>query len=289
MRTATSLTASVIAISALVLASAPASAITSDYGVDIYMSAPTVQGTAVTGNLTSENFNTLTTGECPASIQLGTVSGNCNVETAGDYGGASADADDATPTSGGAGSNYMSTADPSMEIIIDLTEPAKYLGLWWSAGTDSNILELYNGDDRVASMTTSSIINLLQNSSVTSVGGGSYDSTDFFGNPRNNADSSEPFLFINLYGTGGASFDRIVLSGSGFEFDNISTSDLAQQPASGEVPIEFIPGENPPPAPAPAPGPTLPETGLDIGLMLGVGIAALVSGIFLTRRRWTTR
>ena len=122
---------------------------------------------------------------------------------------------------------------------------------------------------------------------MTSVGGATYASEDYFGNPRNNADLSEPFLFINLYATGGATFDRVVLSGSGFEFDNISTSDLAQTPASGEVPIEFIPGENPPPAPAP--GPALPETGLDIGLMLGVGIAALVSGIFLTRRRWTTR
>lgn len=174
-----------------------------------------------------------------------------------------------------------------MEITIDLTEPAKYLGLWWSAGTDSNVLELYNGDERVALMTTSSIITLLQNSSVTSIGGNAYDSSDYYGNPRNNADSSEPFLYINLYATGGAVFDRIVLSGGGFEFDNIATSDLAQTPASSQVPIEFIPGENPPPAPAP--GPTLPETGLDIGLLMGVGGTALVAGIFLTRRRWTTR
>jgi LPXTG-motif cell wall-anchored protein len=251
------------------------------------MSAPTVQGTAATGSLTSENFNTLPTGSCPASIQLGTVSGNCNVEVAGDYGGASAAADDPTPTTGGSGSNYMSTANPSMEITIDLTEPAKYLGLWWSAGTDANVLELYMGDERVASMTTSSIITLLENTSVTSIGGNTYDSEDYYGNPRNNNADWEPFLFLNLYATGGATFDRVVLSGSGFEFDNISTSDLAQTPASGEVPIEFIPGENPPPAPAP--GPTLPETGLDMGLLMGLGIAALVVGIFLTRRRWTTR
>lgn len=285
MRTTASITASVIAISALVLSSAPASAISTDYGVDIYMSAPTVQGTAATGSLTSENFNTLPTGSCPASIQLGAVSGNCNVEVAGDYGGASAAANVATPTTGGVGSNYMSTASPSQEVAIDLTAPAKYLGLWWSAGTNSNVLELYQGDERVASMTTSSIITLLQNSSVTAVGGSSYDSTDYFGNPRNNADPSEPFLFINLYATGGASFDRVVLSGGGFEFDNISTSALAQQPALGEVPIEFIPGENPPPAPSP----TLPETGLDMSLLLGVGAIALVAGILLVRRRGATR
>jgi LPXTG-motif cell wall-anchored protein len=285
MRTATSLTASVIAISALVLASAPASAISTEFGIDIYMSAPTVQGTAVTSDLTSEDFNSLTTGQCPATIQLGAVSGDCNVETAGDYGGASAAANNAAPTTGGVGSNYMSTANPSQEVAFDLTAPAKYLGLWWSAGTNSNNLELYKGDERVASMTTSSIITLLQNSSVTSVGGSNYDSTDYFGNPRNNADTSEPFLYINLYATGGASFDRVVLSGGGFEFDNITTSALAQQPASGEVPIEFIPGENPPPAPSP----TLPETGLDMSLLLGVGAIALVAGILLVRRRGATR
>jgi LPXTG-motif cell wall-anchored protein len=285
MRTATSLTASVIAISALVLASAPASAISTDFGIDIYMSAPTVQGTAVTGGLTSENFNSLTTGQCPATIQMGAVSGDCNVETAGDYGGASAAANDAAPTTGGVGSNYMSTANPSLEVAFDLTAPAKYLGLWWSAGTDSNVLELYLGDELVANISTSSIITLLDNSSVTTVGGGSYNSVDYFGNPRNNAASNEPFLFLSLYATGGASFDRVVLSGGGFEFDNLSVSGNAQQPASSEVPIEFIPGENAPPAPSP----TLPDTGLDMSLLLGAGAIALVAGILLVRRRGATR
>lgn len=60
---------------------------------------------------------------------------------------------------------------------------------------------------------------------------------------------------------------------------------LASVPTSGEVPIEFIPGENPPPAPSPE----LPQTGLDMGLLLGVGAMSLVAGVLLVRRRGATR
>lgn len=272
---------------ALVFASSPSTAITADYGVDIYMSAPTVQGTAITNSVTIETFNLHATGDtCPATIALGNVTGDCNVEAVGTYGGASADGDDPTPTTGGAGSNYASTGMPSQEITIDLTEPAKYLGMWWSAGSPSNVVELYSGDERVALMSTSTLMTLLETGSASSVGGTSVNTNDYYGNPRNNTlAAEEPFLYLNLYGTGGASFDRIVLSGGGFEFDNIAVSDLAQVPGNSEVGVEFIAGENEPPAVTPP----LAETGFDGQTVLGLGLIAVAAGAVALRRKSARR
>jgi hypothetical protein len=269
------------AAAALVFASSPSTAITADYGVDIYMSAPTVQGTAITTSVTIETFNSYTAdNSCPANIALGTITGDCNVEVFGTYGGASADGDDPTPTTGGSGSNYASTALPSQEITINLTEPAKYLGLWWSAGSPSNVVELYAGEDRVAYMSTASLITLLESGTAPSVGGSNVSTANYYGNPRDNSlASEEPFLYLNLYGTGGASFDRIVLSGGGFEFDNIAVSDLAQVPGNSEVGVQFIAGENEPPAAAP-----LADTGFNAQALVGLGLLAIAAGAVAIRR-----
>lgn len=270
-----------VAVAGLALIATPSVATTEDFGVDIYMSAPTVQGSAVAVGSTTETFNEASVGACPASIAIGTLSGDCTVSVAGTYGGASADADDPTPTTGGAGSNYASTANPSMEIVIDLTEPAKYLGLWWSAGSASNVVELFSEGERVAYMSTTTLMNLLASGTATSLGGTDYDTSDYNGNPRNNAlAAAEPFLYLNLYGTGGASFDQIVLSGGGFEFDNLVVSDLPQDPSEGEVSVEFIAGEN-----APADEEELADTGFDGSGLVGLALLATAAGAAIARRR----
>lgn len=271
----------IVAASALLVTPTMASAAPGDYGIDIYISAPTVQGTAVTTGLSTESFNLLSTGSCPSSIALGTIDGDCSVSSAGDYGGASANANDATPTTGGGGSNYANTSGPSNELTISLSEPATYLGFWWSAGTSSNEVELYSGDERVALMTTATLMTLLESASVSSIGGSSYPTDDYFGNPRNGGASGEPFLYLNLYGTGGATFDRVVLSGGGFEFDNIAVSDLSQSPANGEVPVQFVPGEN---APDPDDEPLANTGAADFGLM-AIGASIVLAGLMVRRRR----
>lgn len=271
------------AVAGLALIATPSAAVTEDFGVDIYMSAPQVQGTAITTGLTTEDFNVATVGACAASIAIGTLSGDCAVSAVGTYGGATAAANVATPTTGGAGSNYASTAAPSTTMTIDLTEPAKYLGLWWSAGSASNVVELYSAGERVAYMSTTTLMNLLNSGSATSVGGTAYDTDDYRGNPRNNTLApTEPFLYLNLYGTGGASFDQIVLSGGGFEFDNIAVSDLPQEPGAGEVGVEFIEGENAPPAEEEE---ELAATGFDASGLVGLGLVAAAAGAAIVRRR----
>jgi hypothetical protein len=271
------------AVAGLALIATPSAAVTEDFGVDIYMSAPTVQGTAITTGLTTEDFNAATVGACAASIAIGTLSGDCAVSAVGTYGGATAAANVATPTTGGAGSNYASTAAPSTAMTIDLTEPAKYLGLWWSAGSASNVVELYSEGERVAYMSTTTLMNLLNSGSATSVGGAAYDTDEYRGNPRNyTLAPTEPFLYLNLYGTGGASFDQIVLSGGGFEFDNIAVSDLPQEPGAGEVGVQFIEGENAPPAEEEE---ELAATGFDASGLVGLGLVAVAAGAAIVRRR----
>jgi hypothetical protein len=266
---------------ALLFVSIPSLAVpTADFGVDIYMSAPFVQGTAVSTGLVTENFNSAATGDCPTTISIGTVSGDCAVSAVGDYGGASADANSSSPTTLGAGSNYASTSNPSTEITIDLDEPAKYLGMWWSAGSPSNTVELYSGADRVASMTTATLMTLLTGATVSSVDGPTYDTDDYRGNPRDGSAAEEPFLYLNLYATGGASFDRVVLSGGGFEFDNIAVSDLQQTPTPYQVGVEFIPGENAPPAEE-----DLASTGFDAQGLFGLALLAVAAGAVALRRR----
>lgn len=273
------------ATAALLLVSAPASALSTSYGVDIYMSSPTIQGTAVTTGLTTENFNSASAGACASVIGIGTLSGDCNISVAGTYGGATADATVATPTTGGAGSNYPSTALPSTTITIDLNEPGKYLGLWWSAGSPSNEIELYSEGELVAYMSTQTLIDLLAQGTVTSVGGSPIGTAAYNGNPRNNTlAAAEPFLYINLYGTGGASFDQVKLIGGGFEFDNIAISDLAQIPGSTEIGVQFIPGENAPPAD----NESLANTGMGETNLFGLGLTVAglaVAAVALRRNK----
>lgn len=279
------------ATAALLLVSAPASALNTDYGIDTYMSSPKVQGTAVTTGLTTDDFNAISAGVCPASIAIGTITGNCSIATVATYGGASTDADDATPTTSGSGSNFASTASDggtpaAYEFTIDLNEPAKYLGLWWSAGSPGNTIEMYSGGDLVASVTVDAILTLLQGATVTTVGGPSVNTSDYNGNPRNTALSpTEPFLYLNLYGTGGASFDQVKLIGGGFELDNIAVSDLPQVPGATEVAVEFIPGANSPVNEEDEP---LAKTGVDRTTLLGFGLAIVgfaAAGVAIRRKR----
>ncbi|MDP4585723.1 MAG: hypothetical protein NWS64_00300, partial [Microbacteriaceae bacterium] len=163
---------------------------------------------------------------------------------------------------------------------------AKYLGLWWSAGSPGNSIELYSEGEIVAFMSVDGILELLQEGTATTVGGPSVNTDDYAGNPRNTALSpGEPFVYLNLYGTGGVSFDQIKIMGGGFEFDNIAVSDLPQVPGSTEVAVEFIPGENDPAAGNEEP---LANTGVDGNKLAGVGLFAVgltVAAIALRRKR----
>jgi hypothetical protein len=218
-----------------VVAVAPAQAITS-YGVRIFISAPKVQGPPMATNRTLENFDTFSFGACPATITAGTLEGNCTVVSADQYGGAASES--GAPVTTGVASQYPTTSSTT----ITLTTPQKYLGFWWSAGNPGNTVDFYNNDLLVASMNTSGIITRLADPNQVAVDGGTYSSSDYYGNPLGSGANGEAFLFLSAFAEGGTTFDKVVLSGVGFEFDNLTTSAIEITPPGSLVDVVFIEG-----------------------------------------------
>jgi len=137
------------------------------------------------------------------------------IKNADSYGGAT---DAAHPN----GSKYsvQGVGTSVSQTTLTLAQNSGYFGLWWSAGDRSNVLAFYNDNSLVAQFTTSTLLGNL--------------SSGYYGNPRNHAlDSSEPFAFINFYGSANTSWNKVVLtnnSGSGFESDNYTVRTSTYNP-----------------------------------------------------------
>jgi hypothetical protein len=228
--TIATLTASIVA--GMLTAVLPAQATTPSESVTLYLSAPFVQGSHVIGDdVRRENFNApLPLGNCAAetAISVGTVTG-CRIDTPAGHGGATADADNANPVLGGAGSNFITTVG-STPITINLTTPVKYVGFWWSAGSIGNTVEFYKDGSATPfqTVTSDTITTLLGTNTVpqnlTNVNGDTNSSSNYFGHPKDRSlTTSQPFTYLNLF-LSGVTANKIVFTGSGFEFDNLVTS-----------------------------------------------------------------
>jgi hypothetical protein len=82
------------------------------YSLDLYISPPFVQGSAINdGGTLTENFDAFTPGlnQCNGTWGVGTATGDCYAQAPNGAGGATPGASDSTPTVGGAGSAYAST------------------------------------------------------------------------------------------------------------------------------------------------------------------------------------
>jgi uncharacterized repeat protein (TIGR02543 family) len=230
--------------------------------ITLYLSAPLVQGSSVSGAGTaSDNFNNYSTGACPTSTGIGTLTPStglaCGIQSVKTYGGASSTS--ATPAYGGSGSNFPALPYPAPgTVTFSFTSPVKYVGFWWSAGNNGNTVEFLNGGTVIAQYTTTTLMTLLGsapwnhstaypsgNGSLTSLDGSSYPKGLYFGNPRGFSTSTPssystiepdyPFVYMNLYLGGGLTADSVRFSGDGFEFDNITTSTVAQTPQGSMV------------------------------------------------------
>jgi uncharacterized repeat protein (TIGR02543 family) len=249
---------SVIGISA---SSTPvAVAASSQSAVSVYLDAPFIQGSYVTQGVLSESFDFFSTNAaCPSTIGVGERSGGrCQVEGATDYGGATAGPTDDTPTVGGSGSNYASTNDDG--LVITFATDQRYLGFWWSAGSNGNLVKFYKGSTVLLTLTSNDIIELLGTpptndqdwvnrndddvenviTSIRTPTSDKYRKMWYFGNPRgyssvnptarSTLQSSEPFVYLHMFATGDLTFDKVELSGGGFEFDNLVVSSTVQTP-----------------------------------------------------------
>lgn len=159
------------------------------------------------------DFNGLSTGKNTQVAWNGVGSyDQLTIKTADQYGGAG------DPQ----GSNYAVQGAGGVTVTtLTLTDDHSYFGFWWSAGDSQNVLAFYSGDLLVARFTTASLLNQIASS------------PDYYGNPtsgsRAGMNSGEPYAFVNFFGIGETSWDRIVFTNggsSGFESDNHTDRDL---------------------------------------------------------------
>lgn len=188
--------------------------------ISLYLSAPFVQGSHVTGPGTlTETFDAMATGSntsnnCPSSSAVGSITftnQGCYVSERGIYGGAISSG--SSPVVGGsnayvvdgqgfitgpagAGSNFMATpfynSGAERSTTFNFGSPVKYVGLWWSGGNDANTVRFFSADDTlIAELSSADITALLGNSpnpfpgtaTVSTKVGGSHVKGLYFGNP----------------------------------------------------------------------------------------------------------
>jgi len=96
---------------------------------------------------------------------------------------------------------------------------------------------------------------------------------------------SAPFVYLNLFVEGDFTIDRMVISGDGFEFDNVVTSTNAQTIAGDLVFAKNITVTAPPPTTEPPADPGTPSAGNaglpDTGLVVATVIGIALVGAFL--------
>jgi hypothetical protein len=217
--------------------------------VSLTVDAPGVESSQV-GGVVTETFNTVSIGKYTT---LDTPIGDFTAPTPGmaivaanEFGGA-----------GGTG-NYMAIGAESGQAEADLAlnSPASYLGVWLSALDANNIIEVYSGSSLLATFNYSNIKPL-------------ETASGYYGNPNSaflGQDSGEPFAYLNITGTAGTTFDKIVFLNSGQntgeELDNISVL-CAASPSAGPL------------VPLPAAGWT------------GLGMLACLAAVGMFRRRGT--
>jgi LPXTG-motif cell wall-anchored protein len=260
---------SIAALALVAVGSVPAASAKSADAVSIYLGAPLVQGSfaAGTSGTTTEDFNSFSAGACPTTWAVGTITGVCNISSVLTWGGSSVGADSTTPSVGGDGSNYATTANNTESFTVTLSAPSKYVGLYWTAGSPSNTISFFDGNKKIIELTTASIMELLGTAPIdaadwltiandpaaviaTGTPGTTYKRAYYFGNPRAYSDNpptaistvsgTDPWTYLHLFASGTVEFDSIQFSGGGFEFDNLAVSTSAKTPPASLAPAGFI-------------------------------------------------
>ena len=149
-----------------------------------------------------------------------------------------------SPYGGANGSQYITPVDPG--TTLTLVNPAAYFGIWWSAGDPSNVIDFYSGSALVAQFTTANILQDLPNTYKGNPSG-----------PYKGDDPGEPYAYLNFFGQGGTTWDRMVFSNGQFESDNYASRTAPWNPGvNGPFPgvvFESINGSTETPETAPEP------------------------------------
>ena len=254
-----------LAFGSLVSSAVPASSSGSD-SISLYFSAPFVNGTHLTDtSVRTETFNSFV---CPlAGSSVTTAVGRMERAASGNTCSisSSASTDTGSPDQRISGYTVSPYLGGNLNKTFVMTEPVKYVGFWWMMGSDGNTVKFYDADNSViAQLSSSNIMTFigvsyagLTNSdtgTLATVDGGSHPRRYYFRAPTNytgsvaspvmnyDADNyaNEPWVYLNLFVTGSRSISKLELTGSNFEIDNLSTSELESTPRGDMVELSNV-------------------------------------------------
>ncbi|MDD3371330.1 MAG: hypothetical protein PHE27_05835 [Alphaproteobacteria bacterium] len=140
---------------------------------------------------------------------------------------------------GAGGTGYYATdyfSSTTQQVTIVLNQDVTYFGIWISAMNSGNTVSLYSDDTLLYSFDTATMSALVASNS------------GYYGNPTTaflNQNTGEPYAFVNFYDTNG-SFDKIVISGTGFESDNYTVGIYSSQTgtSAGESAPDIVSNNN---------------------------------------------
>ena len=254
-----------LAFGSLVSSAVPASSSGSE-SISLYFSAPFVNGTHLTDTtVRTETFNSLA---CPSAgssvttavgrLERAAGSNTCSVSS-------SVSTDTGSPDQRISGYTLSPYLGGNLNKTFVMTEPAKYVGFWWMMGSNGNTVKFLDADNAViAQLTSNDIMTFigvsyagLTNSdtgTLATVNSGTHPRKHFFRAPINytgsvaspvmdyNTDNyaNEPWVYLNLFVEGSRSISKLELTGSNFEIDNLSTSELESTPRGDMVPLSNV-------------------------------------------------
>ena len=228
--------------------------------ISLYFSAPFVTGSAVTTGVTTETFNSYSSGACPTSIPgfatLTYGSGACTVVSQ-----AGSSPGDSTPAVAVPLSGFV---DRTTNTTFTFDTDVKYVGFWWMMGSGGNNVEFldssgalvtsFNVTDVITYLGSNSLVSNSDTRTVTNVGGGTYPTRHYYRSPANytgtvaspimdyDTDSyaNEPWVYLNLYVSGSISVSKVRFTGSNFEMDNLTVTSSNVTPTSDLVLVKNI-------------------------------------------------
>jgi MYXO-CTERM domain-containing protein len=220
MQISVSESVSILFVSSLTLLLAPKS----QASVLFQLSAPGVQQSAFQGTSSylTETFDSVGSFGSSGTVGVGTytATGTMTTVPASVYGGAD-------------GTGRYAFTNATGEFTVNLNTPSKYFGMWFSCTNPSNYVDVYSEGTLLATFDTQSLTNILgakeSPNSVLASDGNTYSGAQWYGNPNpglNNSDVGRfQYAYINMgVSDPDATFDKLVIRGGYFEFDNMTTS-----------------------------------------------------------------
>jgi hypothetical protein len=111
----------------------------------------------------------------------------------------------------------MPSSESLLSTTLTLSAAQAYLGVWISAADANNGLDLYSGNTKLVTISAATILSAV----------GACPNA-FCGNPNGGQNSGEPYVYVNFFGAGGTTFNKVVFNNldysTGFEYDNVAVS-----------------------------------------------------------------